>query len=420
MITPAYSPTATERVLPRLALDFTTASLDPRVTVTRALNTATVINSSGLVATVNANLPRFDYDPSTLTCRGLLIEESRTNLYVYSEDFGNGNWSKFNSTVTTDATTAPDGAATADALVENSATGSHGLQQFYTGFTSGTSYTISLFVKAGIRSWVQFVFPSAAFGVGTGGYFNLTGAGSLGTTNGSPTSRTITAFPNGWYRITVTATATATTGGNMPISAASADNTTSYAGSNGSTALFLWGAQLEAGAFATSYIPNLATGTTTRNADVVQMTGTNFSSWYNASEGAFLTKFSFPAIPASQFRYVLAANDGTATNFIAIAGNTTSNVPAGRVVTSSVTQASMGGGAITANQQAIGVLAYKQDSFAYSQNGATTGTDTAGTVPTVNRLDIGALTTSYANCHIQRISYWPQRITNSETLAFSK
>ena len=87
MITPAYSPTATERVLPRMALDFTTGVLDPRVTVTRALNTATRVNSSGLVEIVNANLPRFDYDPVTLAPKGLLIEEARTNLFFQSQAF---------------------------------------------------------------------------------------------------------------------------------------------------------------------------------------------------------------------------------------------------------------------------------------------------------------------------------------------
>jgi hypothetical protein len=84
MITPAYSPTATERVLPNLALDFTTAVLDPRVTFTRSGNTATVTDSSGVIVAINADLPRFDYNPSTLICNGLLIEEARTNVLLNS------------------------------------------------------------------------------------------------------------------------------------------------------------------------------------------------------------------------------------------------------------------------------------------------------------------------------------------------
>jgi hypothetical protein len=71
VITPSFGITATERVLPKLALDFTTASLDPRVTFTRTGNTATVTNSSGNVVGINADLPRFDYNPVTLACKGL-------------------------------------------------------------------------------------------------------------------------------------------------------------------------------------------------------------------------------------------------------------------------------------------------------------------------------------------------------------
>lgn len=69
MITASFPLTATERVLPRLALDFTTGVLDPRVSVTRALNTATAVNSSGFIAVVNADLPRFDYDPVNLSAK---------------------------------------------------------------------------------------------------------------------------------------------------------------------------------------------------------------------------------------------------------------------------------------------------------------------------------------------------------------
>ena len=77
MITPSYSITATERVLPNLALDFTTASLDARVTFTRttdATHPATYVASTGYITTAANNAARFDYDPVALTCKGLLIE----------------------------------------------------------------------------------------------------------------------------------------------------------------------------------------------------------------------------------------------------------------------------------------------------------------------------------------------------------
>lgn len=84
MITPAFPLAAPGRVLPKLALDFTTASLDPRVTFTRAANTATVINSSGVIVAANADVPRFDHSPITLVCRGLLIESAKSNELLNS------------------------------------------------------------------------------------------------------------------------------------------------------------------------------------------------------------------------------------------------------------------------------------------------------------------------------------------------
>lgn len=131
MITPAYAPTATERVFPRLALDFTTGVLDPRVTVTRALNTATRINSSGLIEVVNADLPQFDYDPVTLAPKGLLIEETRANLLLHSSGANESAWTKDAAgtgvapVVTPNFAVAPDGTTTAD-RVQSSQGGKHG------------------------------------------------------------------------------------------------------------------------------------------------------------------------------------------------------------------------------------------------------------------------------------------------------
>jgi hypothetical protein len=358
---------------------------------------------------VNTNLPRFDYNPATLAPKGLLIEEARTNIFLESAGFDTVLWNKGNATVTANAATAPDGTLSADKIVENTANNFHRISQV--PVLTAVPHTVTIYAKPAGRDWLYMGNASAS----QTAYFNVS-TGVIGTIVGATTA-TISPAGNGWYRCSITSTPSAGAQ-NYSFYTANADGSFFYTG-DGVSGLFVWGAQLEAGAFATSYIPTVASQAT-RNPDLVSMTGTNFSDWYNASEGAFLAKFSFPAIPATQFRYVLSANDGTATNFIAVAGNTTSNVPAGRVIASSSTQASMGGGAITANQQAIGVIAYKQDSFAYGQNGATIGTDATGLVPTVNRLDIGALTTSFACCHIQRVAYWPQRIINNEALAFSK
>ena len=143
MITPSYAVTATERVLPRMALDFTTGALDPRVTVTRALNTATRINSSGLVEIVNANLPRFDYDPVTLAPKGLLIEEARTNIALQSANFNTGFWGLTSASLTT-GITDPAGGTSAATLTATSANGL--IQQPQSGVAT-SAYSASFWIK---------------------------------------------------------------------------------------------------------------------------------------------------------------------------------------------------------------------------------------------------------------------------------
>ena len=155
MITPSFSLTATERVLPKLALDFTTASLDSRVTFTRttdATHPATYIGSDGLVASAANNQPRFDYDPVTLACKGLLIEESRANLLLQSNTFDT-SWTATRASAVSQTVTAPDGSSSAFKLTEDStASNTHFIQQNVTGTLA--AYTWSVYAKAGERNWL--------------------------------------------------------------------------------------------------------------------------------------------------------------------------------------------------------------------------------------------------------------------------
>jgi hypothetical protein len=353
--------------------------------------------------------PRFDYDPVTLAPKGIMIEEQRANLALQSETFDSGTWAKFQATATANATVSPDGATDADALVEDANTGGHFFQQFLS-FTSGVAYTISLYVKAGTRSWMSYGFPSSAFGASTGGFFDLSGAGALGTANGTPTSRTITAVGNGWYRITVTATATATAGGNVVIAAASANGTTSYVGVAGAEALYLYGAQLEAGAFATSYIPTVASQVT-RTADQTSIVAPNFAPWYNQSEGTFVVDAS----PTNNGCYALAATDGTANEEIILRYASTGT--AAIVRDGGAIQANFGTGVLTGKN----ALAYKVNDFAVSTNGGAAATDTSGTVPTNNQVSLGAARdgTLNINGHIRSIRYYPTRLSNAQLQALT-
>lgn len=418
MITPSYSATATERVLPRMALDFTTGALDSRVSITRALNTATRINSSGFVEIVNANLPRFDYDPVTLAPKGLLIEESRTNLLTYSEQFNDVIWTKSQTGITVNATASPDGTSTADAAIPNTVLAvNHFVRQNITSYTSGVTYTYTVYAKAFGYTGLQMVLPAAAFTGPPFANFDLANGVASVTFpyGGSGATATITNVGNGWYRCSVTATANATAATGTQLRIMNTYTTTdSTFTPNGVDGIFLWGAQLEAGAFPTSYIPTAGTSLT-RNADVVSMTGTNFSSWYNATSGAILARSRQSVITGT--RPSIYISDGTANNIISLRGLVANPELYIRATTD---QVQIDAGTLTANSSFGLVGAWATNNCAAAINGGAAVTDTSATIPTVDRMLIGSDGTNYLNGQIERISYWPQRITNAEAQAFSK
>jgi hypothetical protein len=407
MITPSFSLTATERVLPKLALDFTTASLDSRITFTRttgASNPATYFNGSGVLTSATNNEPRFDYNPVTLACKGLLIEEARTNLLIYVQEFENAQWSKSNVTVTQDATTAPDGTLTADKLLETATTAVHRIVQAPT--TSTATYAFSAYAKAAERTFVQLRDVTGAVGV----WFNLA-TGAVGTQNSGITG-SIEPAGNGWYRCTAVRTTGATNVG-WGIAVADANGSSIYAG-DVTKGVFIWGAQVEAGAFATSYIPTTTTALT-RNADVATMTGANFSDWWQAGKGGAMVQ----AIPStvSGIRPLVQYDDGTANEIIALRGNTAN--PELYIVDGGTPQAQLDAGTIAANTSYRLAGAWGTDSCAASINSGTPALDGAATIPTVNQARLGSDGTNYLNGWLESIEYYDTPPTSADLQVLS-
>jgi hypothetical protein len=235
------------------------------------------------------------------------------------------------------------------------------------------------------------------------------------------TGSSVTAFLSGWYRVSVTSTADATTTGNFTISLCSDDaGTTLYTG-NGTSGLFIWGAQLEAGAFPTSYIPTVASQVT-RTADVATMTGTNFSSWYNATEGTFYAEFLPNAVaPATAAQLVLMASDASTANTVELYKRANADVSTRFSITSSsVSSAFMNIGVFTqSNTKLAG--AYKVNDFAGVRNAGTVVVDTSGATATVSQLDIGRYFSGsgYLNGTINQIAFYPRRLADSELQAIT-
>lgn len=406
---------------PTLAFDFVGAtSLDSRITFSRG-TAATFVGSNGLIQTAGINDPRFDYDPVTLQPKGLLIEESRANSFIQSGSLDNAAYNQQNITISVTKVTAPDGTASGCILSETTSNTFHRLNVVATtSFTSGTNYTVSVFVKksaaVGAPDIVQLIFNPTAFPALPYANFNLaTGTVAL-QSNGTAT---ITPYKDGWYRITLTAAAGANTTGATTVLVFANNNPNAarlpvYVGST-SSEVYAWGAQLEIGAFPTSYIPTVASPVT-RNADVAVMTGANFSSWYNASEGALVTETQLTRQASIASTVAASANDGTSNNalinFYRSTGNTGFQVNQG-----GSSQANLDNGvAITANTVAKIASAYKASDFAMSTNGGTVQTASSGNVPTVNQFELGQGVAGVAlNGYIRGITYYQQRLTN-ETL----
>jgi hypothetical protein len=247
--------------------------------------------------------PRYDFDPSTVpaTPRGLLIEESRANLLTYSDQFNDASWTKSNSTITANATTAPDGTTTADKLVEDTAAS----VAHYTSKTVSVTvaaHTYSVYAKAGERNWIRLLaFQSSLSGVEA--YFNLS-TGTIGTVGASATA-IITNVGNGWYRCSMTYTPVSAATCTHYVYVTTANNVSSYTG-DGVSGVYIWGAQLEAGSFATSYIPT-TTASVTRAADVAQLTGSALTV-AGANTGTAIVQTTAWLDATSATRYLLASS----------------------------------------------------------------------------------------------------------------
>lgn len=410
-------------IRPSLLLDFANGKqVDPRITFTRS-STATYFDAQGVLRTAASGVPRIDHDPVTGECKGLIPEEARTNLLTYSEQFDNAAWGKSAASVSANMATAPDGSVGADKLVEDTGAATHYVYASASSTTNTNAYTASIYVKAAERSLVNlFVVEGATFARIAQCTFNLaTGvAGSMTLGGGATGSATIQSVGGGWYRCSVTATLGGTeTSIQLRVRLADAGGNTSYTG-NGTSGLYIWGAQLEAGAFPTSYIPTTSAAAT-RAAAAPSMSGTNFSEWYRQGEGAFVVFARRDSLSAGR---LITLSDGTASNQIRInvVVSSTSLRADLEVVTGGVSQASTTTTPVFAVGSMVAIaFAYKADDFAISVNGTTVVTDTSGTVPTVDRVHIGTdhAAANHYNGTVARIAYYPKRLTNAELQAIT-
>ena len=219
-----------------------------------------------LPTTTTLNIPRIDYSTGS---PALLLEPQRTNLALQSSSFDNATWSINAVTITANSNTSPSGVSDADTLTGDGASAQHRVRQFI-NFTNALTYTVSVYVKKNTNNFFQIVLGGGAFGNAPFANFDINN-GILGSAGGSATS-TITDVGNGWYRCTMSATATVTTSDVVEFDLITSSTSIRRETNTLSTSVFLWGAQLEAGSYATSYIPTTS-ASVTRNRDQCVKTG---------------------------------------------------------------------------------------------------------------------------------------------------
>jgi len=350
--------------------------------------------------------PRLDYDPSTLAAKGLLVEEQRTNLITQSADFSASSvWGVGGITVSANVISAPDGTTSADKLIEDTSTGFHRISQSVS-ITSGTTYTFSVYVKSAERTIINIQLGGGPFTF-TLLQYNL----SAGTSTGG----TITPVGGGWYRCTASSLATSTSSGTVFVEVCDSSGQRNYTG-NGFSGVYVWGAQLEAGSFATSYIPTAA-ATVTRNADVASVGVSQFP--YSATEGSIVANVTPLNVAAA--RRAVQIDDNTENERYTLSTNSTPN-GLFTVIDGGSSQAAIATGTPAANTNIKLAARYKVNDFALSVNGGAASTDTSGTLPIANllmRLGSGTSSTEPLNGHIRQITYIPRALANAELTARS-
>jgi predicted secreted protein len=372
----------------KISFNFTTALLDPRITFSRANATATCVNSAGYLEIVAANTPRFNYDPVTLVCKGLLIEEQRTNLVATSKDYSIG-WVQNGSFTPVTNNFAPDGTNTAYSW--SSVSGNDGYYRVIS-VSGSTTYTFSVYVKKlGGFGGILFGAENAAFTGNQPAYFIF----NPETLSFSDIPESVSAYgyeyaANGWYRIWLTSTT---------ISAATSIVYILYV--RNTLNLAVYGSQLESGEFMTSHIPTSGT-VLTRNADVATITGSNFTGFWNSVQGG--AQVQSTPFTVSGVRPLVQFDDNTANEIIALRGNTTN--PELYIVDGGTPQAQLDAGTIAANTAYSLTGWWATNDCKARQDAGSVVTDTTANIPTVTQMRIGSDGTNYLNGTIATIGYY--------------
>ena len=295
-------------IKPNLLLDFKNSkNVDSGVLFQRSA-LATYTDSDGYLNYAPQGTPRFDHDPVTKECRGLLLEKAATQRCTNFTEFTlvRGSVSK--------NYTGPDRISnSAFSYVPDATNGQHALYKNIGDAGSGTDLAYSVFIKKGNSRYVHFHFGDYA-----GIVFDFDTATVVATKASDSyagfVDYKIVTYSDGWYRLVIYGA----NSGSGADSYIQIDAKQDYTGTNaytftgdGSTAAFyLFGPQAEWTLNETSYIPS-QTGTATRSSDYALIREENLN-WINTSamtlhvelESSFADRLTYN-------NYMISTSNGT-------------------------------------------------------------------------------------------------------------
>ena len=366
-----------------LPFDFTRAS------------SATVVNKAGLIETVGSGEPRIDF--SNDAKGALLLEPTRSNLLPYSGNFS--TWAEVFAGGTISDVISPNGKDYGIKITDNNVSNTHRIQLGVTTASSG-SFTYSLFLKKGTLTTAYFQVFSGT----TASNANVDLENGTITSGGLGVNHTIEDYGNDWYRCSISGTLTST-----------ATTVYLYTKQNGSYVgngdyLYAWGAQLEQGSYATSYIPTQGSAVT-RVADVCNQTVP--SGIIGQTEGGVI------------YMDFIAQNTGSSSQshfWLGSAGSEIGLYGGNQFIFYSSGGVSINGGSVVTGQRYKVAFGYETNDYVAYINGVQVGIDTSGTYPTMSSIFLNSYSngTEIQKKEIKDFKLYNTRLSNAELQALTK
>jgi hypothetical protein len=331
---------------------------------------------------------------------------------LYSEQFDNAVYTKRNSTISANATTSPDGTTNADKIQEDTSNNRHDIYQDFI-CTNGVTYTQTIFAKQGERRYCFMSFGTALINAGDT-FFDLQDGVVVSSPSGVTSS--IQNMGNGWFRCSITATCSSSGTGYYVNGPAITSSNYIYQGVSG-YGIYIWGCQIEASSYPTSYIPTTS-ASATRVADACSKTG--ISSLIGQTSGTIFYDGYYGNEPDELYVFLQKSGSTGIDNSIYLQRESGGSKIYFNVWVGSTQQALIGGGNFGVGDRIKIAAAYANNDFMIYINGTQISFDTSGTPPTCANLQIGTYTGAPSTANymtskpINEVVLFPTRLTNAE------